>query len=261
MTDHMTYIVMLSGGVSSFEAARRTIQRYPNNDIQLWFADTRTEDEDLYRFLADTETFFGLPIRRFDCGADVWDVFDRERMIGNTRADLCSRILKREPLWKARASEFTPDNCISILGLDWTEPHRINKSISAHHPWRIEFPLDTPPLWTKIEVIDAMKLLGLKPPRLTSMGFPHNNCGGFCVKAGQAQFAQLLRVFPERYAYHERREREWQVLTGKNNTVLRDRRGGQTTPLSLTKFRSRVQQGMFDETDWGGCGCFTQPDN
>ena len=97
---------------------------------------------------------------------------------------------------------------------------------------------------------------GIKQPRLYEMGFPHNNCGGFCIKAGQAHFKRLLEVMPERFAYHERKELELAAYLGKNVSILKDRRGGKTRPLTLKALRERVEcGGEIDEHDWGGCGC------
>ena len=71
---------------------------------------------------------------------------------------------------------------------------------------------------------------GLQLPRLYSMGFAHNNCGGFRIKAGRASFANLLRRMPERYARHEQQEwetREWQEANGvqKGHVLYKDRDG------------------------------------
>jgi len=251
---------MFSGGISSFEAARRCIGKHGRNAVELWFADTKTEDDDLYRFLDDCEKFLGVKVERFAEGRNVWQVFTDKRMLGNTQFDPCSRILKRELLRKVLRERYPdPASSIIILGLDWTEPQRVERNTAAFKPYRTSFPLLEIPLLLKSDLVEFVRSLGIRPPRLTEMGFPHNNCGGFCIKAGHAQFAHLLRSMPERYAYHEAKEAEWQQVTGLKYTVLSDRHGGKRTPLSLVEFRHRIQVGMFDETDWGGCGCFTEP--
>jgi len=104
-------------------------------------------------------------------------------------------------------------------------------------------------LWAKEE--------GLRPPSLYALGFHDNKWGGVCVKAGQAQVELLLRTMPKRYAYHEEKEAELQRSIGKAATILRDRRNGETTPISLKDFRIRLeaQPDLFDQFEWGGCGC------
>ena len=39
-------IVMYGGGLTSYEVARRAIERFGHDAVEIWFADTRTEDED-----------------------------------------------------------------------------------------------------------------------------------------------------------------------------------------------------------------------
>ena len=53
----MKHIVSLSGGTASAIAGDRVINRYGKENVILWFADTSWEDEDLYRFLEDLDTF------------------------------------------------------------------------------------------------------------------------------------------------------------------------------------------------------------
>ena len=107
----------------------------------------------------------------------------------------------------------------------------------------------------------ALAAHGIRPPRLYELSFPHNNCGGFCVRAGQAQFRKLLEVFPDRYRQHEAEEADLRAYLDKDVAILRDRRGGQTKPLTLRDFRARLEGGeACDAFDWGGCGCFVSDD-
>jgi len=103
-----------------------------------------------------------------------------------------------------------------------------------------------------------------------------HNCGGFCVRAGQAQFELLLREHPERYAYHEAKEEELREYLGKDVSILKDRATGgnaalmadvkrgqagpTAVPLTLRRFRERIEEqpALFDNLDFGGCGCFVE---
>lgn len=86
------------------------------------------------------------------------------------------------------------------------------------------------------------------------------NCGGGCVKAGQAHWAHLWRMRPETYARWEREEAEFIAWYGKKITILKDRAGGgPRRPITLAAFRQRLERGeAYDTDDWGGCGCFSQ---
>jgi len=143
------------------------------------------------------------------------------------------------------------------FGMDWTECDRLERIQARKAPWKVEGLMATEkPLLAKPQMLDWLRREGIEPPRLYAMGFPHNNCGGFCVKAGQAHFALLLRTMPERYAYHEAKENELRASLGWRQTILRDATGGKVKPLTLTEFRERIeQQQTFDALEWGGCGC------
>jgi 3'-phosphoadenosine 5'-phosphosulfate sulfotransferase (PAPS reductase)/FAD synthetase len=60
----MKHIVSLSGGTASAVTADRVLTRYGLANTTLWFADTSWEDEDLYRFLEDLETYWKITIVR-----------------------------------------------------------------------------------------------------------------------------------------------------------------------------------------------------
>ena len=125
-------------------------------------------------------------------------------MMGNTRADLCSRILKREV-----GDQWLKDNCdpastIVYLGIDWTEDHRFDdgsghgaKHRYARSGWTCEAPMTEKPLVDKNQMKEMLKAEGINLPRLYTMNFAHNNCGGFCIKAGQGHFANLYRHLPQ----------------------------------------------------------------
>ena len=197
-----------------------------------------------------------MPLTVISDGRTPWELFAKQRMIANSRADLCSRILKRDLLWKWITERYKPDECAIYLGLDWTEEHRIVNTRKCRPGWNIYAPMMHEPVWSKQRMLDELTELGITIPRLYSMGFPHNNCGGFCVKAGQAQFAHLLRKMPERYAFHEAEEEKMRMSLGKNVSVLKDRRGKTSKPLTLKVLREWIESGTeFDTHDWGGCGC------
>ena len=125
-------------------------------------------------------------------------------------------------------------------------------------PYKVEAPMLSAPYLSKKDMINMLIAEGIQPPRLYGMGFAHNNCGGFCIKSGQAQFAQLLKTFPERYAYHEQKEREIREKLNKNISVLKHRSGpNKGKPWTLEDFRKNLEcKGSFDKAEWGGCGCF-----
>ena len=251
----MKHIINMSGGACSFWAAERVVSAHGIKDTTLLFADVLIEDEDLYRFISECADYLKVPITRISKDLNPWQVFERERMIGKSGAPLCSIKLKREPLDEWHRANALEMDSVLYVGLDWTEEHRLLALRKAKPTWRIEAPMCEPPLWDKCKMVTELQAIGIEPPRLYKQGFPHNNCGGFCVKAGHAQFAHLLRVNPERYAWHEAQEERLRAQLG-DFSVMTDRRGGTRKPLSMKAFRLRCEAGEdFDRHDWGGCGC------
>jgi hypothetical protein len=249
---------MFSGGIGSWAAARRVVECNGTANLTLLFTDTLMEDEDLYRFLDEAAANIGVPVTRITEGRTPWQVFFDERFLGNSRIDPCSKILKRQ-----MADRWLRENCDPLatrvyVGIDWTEAHRFTRlrDRRAGSGWTYEAPVTLPPYVMKTGLLRHLRESGIEPPRLYAMGFAHNNCGGFCVKAGQ-HFALLLRQMPERYAYHEQKEQEIRALLG-DVSIMTDRRGdGVKKPLTMLALRERIEAGQQpDMFDIGGCGCF-----
>lgn len=255
----MNHVVMFSGGAGSWATALRVKEQYGSENLYLLFADTLMEDEDLYRFLDEAASHVGGKLIKIAEGRNPWKVFFDSRYLGNSRIDPCSRILKREFLRKYIDANYNSEEDIIYLGIDWTEIHRYEKAIPYWSPWTVKAPLCDSPYITKSEILEKLRNEGIDPPRLYSMGFPHNNCGGFCIKAGISHFSLLLEKLPEVYKYHEDKEQEIRKYLGKNISILKDRRNKETKPLTLKTLRERIEkeQEEIDKDDWGGCGCFS----
>ena len=252
------HVVMFSGGVGSWMTAKRVVEAHGTENVILLFADTLMEDEDLYRFVYESAADVDAELVIAKEGRDPWQVFFDVRFLGNTRADPCSRILKRQLLREWIADHCDPKNTVVYLGYDWTESHRVEGARGFWAPWEVQSPMCDEPYLTKPQMLEELDRIGIARPRLYGLGFPHNNCGGFCIKAGQAHFALLLRTMPERYAYHERREQELREYLDKDVAILRDRTGGKTRGMTMREFRERVECGaQIDLLEWGGCGCFS----
>lgn len=199
------------------------------------------------------------PIHIVCDGRTPWEVFEDVRMIGNSRIDPCSRILKRELLDKWRDKNCMPEDTIVYVGIDWTEKHRLDRLQERVKPWKYEAPFCAPPYRLKSEMLKDLESRGIKRPRLYDMGFPHNNCGGFCIKAGHSAFRLLLKNMPERYAEHEAHEARLRKM-GIDGTILRDRSGGTTKPVTLKQFREWQEKlewaaNLPDDDLAAGCGC------
>lgn len=256
------HVIMLSGGITSWAAARRVADHHGTSNLALLFADTLIEDEDLYRFLADVERDIGVPITRVADGRTPAEVDVDRRWLSNSRTAQCSLELKIKPCRRWLTEYTEPTSATVYVGIDWTthDAGRLPAIERGWAPWPVKAPLLDPPHLTKADCITAARQRGITEPRLYALGFAHNNCGGRCIRGGQAQWAHLLRVFPDRYAAAEAHEQRMRDMLGADVTILRDRTGGATRPLPLAELRQRIEARaepeLFDPYDWGGCGCF-----
>ncbi len=200
-------------------------------------------------------------------GRDPWEIFFDERFLGNSRRDPCSKILKRRAADRWLVQNCDPRDTTCYVGIDFTEAHRFDDGRGgglgprrASEGWRYEAPLCSEPYLAKWNIMEMIRAANLTAPRLYSLGFSHNNCHGFCVKAGHAHYRLLHQKLPEVYAYHERKEQKIRAFLGKDVSILADRRNdGRKKPLTLLAFRKRIEDSpdeSIDENDYGGCGCF-----
>lgn len=256
----MKHVVMYSGGLGSYMAAKIIAERVKLENMILLFTDTLTEDEDLYRFLYESVKDIGAELVRLCDGRDVWQVFKDVKFLGNSRIAPCTRILKQEPAKKWVEENFSSDQVTLYVGIDWTEAHRLEKIQKNWSPYKVLAPLCGEPYFTKTDVFEYLESRGIEKPRLYKLGFSHNNCGGFCVRAGQAHFSNLLKTMPDRYYYHEQKEQEMIEYLGKKVSILRRQRNKKVSLLSLKDLRLEIQKGHseMDPYDLGGCGCFIE---
>jgi len=255
---------MLSGGLGSWATGKLIARAHGTEDLTHLFADTCWEDEDLYRFLPEAVANIGGQFVRVADGRTPWQLFHDIRLVGNSRIAPCSRVLKQELCRKWLEENCDVADTIVYVGIGWHERQRFYGTPDKPGirdrwlPWRCEAPLLDPPYLAPYEIQQWLEREGINPPALYDLGFPHNNCGGRCVRQGQAGWRHLLLTLPERFAECEQEEEAMRAHLGKDVSMLKDRRGGKTVPLPLAEFRQRIEaeQGC-DLFDFGkACQCF-----
>lgn len=266
----MKHVCNFSGGLCSFFAALRTVQEHGTLNVVWLFADTLIESRGLYEFNQRASELLGVPITRVSREETPWQLFRREGLIGNDRFPICSVRLKRQPLnaWMesnfemdSRQDNFLLEAGTVVLGFDWTEAHRVAEFKRQHPTWRVSAPMTEEPIWDKCKMQAEAEKLGLPISDAYKWGLPHDNCGGRCVRAGQAHWARLLEVNPAGFEEWELEELATMEELKRREivpmTVLKEKRNGETHSLTLREFRLRVEGGKtFDRNDWGGgCGC------
>lgn len=283
----VTYVCHLSGGITSWGAAKRLRLQIPEAKVVMLFADTFIESEDTYRFLIQGAANIAgvpvpacafLPIPELDLenpgprkevlksiarlsmkaipglnwiwdGRTPWEVFEDVKFMGNSRVDPCSRILKRELLDRWAALRFKPDECVHVVGLNWDEDERIVRLRERSLPRVFIAPLADKPQMSKWEVQQWAEAEGLPISSAYRLGLSHDNCGGGCVKAGQGHFLQILQHRPNVYQQWEQQEKKFNERRGKTYSMLKCSRGKRVKPLTLEALRLRNQSGDILEEE------------
>lgn len=254
------HIVSISGGSASAVTAERVIKRYGKEAVKLWFADTLWEDEDLYRFLNDLEARWGMTIERFTDGRTPLEVAEEKKLIPNSFAAPCSHELKQKPFMRYIKSQPKP---LTIhLGLSWDEEHRMQKPKEIYESVEgvtVDFPL----LWKPIPYMSYTLTVaewGIKPPRLYEMGFPHNNCGGRCVRQGIKEWIRLKRTMPERFEEVKQWEQA-QRNKGEpraSRSIAKRSINNEVRAYTLAELESEKDTGQIEMFPGDSFGCFCE---
>jgi hypothetical protein len=243
------HVVSVGGGLAStMVLPERVVARYGREHTVLVMAKLPNEDPDVWRLCDAVEAHLGLPIQYIGLGMTPWDIFFKERMMGSSRIDPCSRLLKRQVLDRWVKETYPNADVTCHVGITYHEVDRFIrfKAAFARQNMKAEALLaDDPTLTREWLMAECERRYGFIP-RLYRLGFSHNNCGGACVKAGHKEWARLLFHLPDVYAWWEENEQRFQEEIGTTATILRDRRGGSQTWLSLRAFRERM------EVRWAG---------
>lgn len=248
----MRHVISVGGGLAStMELPERMLTLHGRANTDLVMCKLPNEDPDVWRLVASVEKTFGVTVNMIGLGLTPWDVFFRERFLGNSRVDPCSRILKREYLATFMKSTYDPADTVLHVGVTHDEVDRmlaITKNWTKQG-WKVDAPLSEDLTVTRSWLMDKCRVVYGFVPRLYQMGMSHNNCGGACIKAGHAQWARLLWYLPDVYDWWEQNEEKFRREIGEF-TILSE--GRAKKPLTLKKFRLRMQErwtNMLPEMD------------
>jgi 3'-phosphoadenosine 5'-phosphosulfate sulfotransferase (PAPS reductase)/FAD synthetase len=248
------YAVSLSGGLASALAAERAISRYGREAVLLWFADTQEEDEDLYRFLHDLMARWGGLLYYYTDGRRPLDIAEEKQIIPCNQLAPCSFELKVRPYRTfIQAMRELPT---VMIGLDYWESRRLKTTRTSYAKAIPEAIVEYPLLWPQVERRPLVQVCRddwqIEPPRLYVLGFPHNNCGGACVRQGRGEWERLYKHFPERYAAREEWEQAQRAKGGARANwafcAVQERRVKRSLPLA--EIRARLESG--EQAEPGG---------
>ncbi|EMV7336598.1 TPA: hypothetical protein ACPH2G_000548 [Pseudomonas aeruginosa] len=189
-------VVQFSCGAASAVAGKLTLAQYGDtHDVQFLNAYLANEHQDNRRFLADCEVWTGRKItalRDEKYGADVLNVFRRERYMKGRTGAPCTKLLKRRLLdtWKRPGD-------VMVLGFTAEEEHRLD-DFRERNPDR---PVIAPLIERGLGKEDCKAIIaraGIELPAMYRQGYENANCIG-CVKGGEGYFRAIREDFPEQF--------------------------------------------------------------
>lgn len=253
----MKHIISFSGGMGSFAEAVSCVNQYGEDQVITLFADTLIEDYDLYRFMEECIDYLGCEHRVIKDGRTPFEVFKDVRFMGNSRIDPCSRILKRDLINGYIKKTWLPEEVEVHLGIDYSEEHRLRGVQERMRPYVYRSTLVED---GKIIAKDFSRQYDIEPPRLYDMGLGHNNCGGFCVKAGLGHFKNLLAGDRDQYIQFEEEEQRVYQQVPNARPFLKKQINGVKHYMTLREYREGLETCTLElsedeKTEFGGCGC------
>lgn len=262
------HIVNFSGGVTSWVAAKRVVERYGSEGVTLITADTRGEADDWHDFVVAAADDVGAQHHVFvhnEKYDDIYDLATKRKYLPNSMAGICSIELKVKPI-KIWIDDNGADGYIQYFGFDWSEIHRLDK-LRAQNPnrdaERIQAPLMWEPMITKRDCMELLKSSDLPMPQAYVQGFEHNNClATGCFKIGRKGWLQMMRNRPEVFERTENYELWFRENVNEKGALLmansdREMHGGQMRGPLLSELRATAERNVsLPFVDDVPCSCF-----
>ncbi|WP_122586677.1 hypothetical protein [Pseudomonas viridiflava] len=197
MSAHLPRIVcQFSCGAASAVATKLALADYgATHDVQILNAYLANEHADNRRFLADCEAWFEQPVtvlREEKYGADIIQVFRRERFMKNRYGAACTKLLKRRLLdtWKLPGD-------VMVFGYTAEEADRLEDFRERNSDRPVIAPLIERGLG-KEDCKAMIQRAGIELPVMYRMGYDNANCIG-CVKGGEGYYRAIRQDFPHQF--------------------------------------------------------------
>jgi len=232
-----------------------------NNVPELW-EDEQMRYTHLYALCSVWNKEFGNKFVYLQDGRDVWQIFEKHRWVGNSRTAHCTVDLKGGLFRQWIEKAYKPEECVIHFGFDWSEAHRLETAKKNWTPYACEAVLCEPPYYQRNQIMQMIDDAEIDIPRLYELGFSHNNCGGFCVRAGLKHFKNLKEKMPELYNHHAEK---YQALADKLPTArpfLKKQVDGKKGYITMVEYSEMLdgksndlQEALINDRS-SACQCF-----
>lgn len=254
-------IVSVGGGITSSLLVPLYCIEQNINPIYIYGA----VDNDDQTLINAVEKKLGIDILRIDPagnvrwsgfrGYDIWAVFFSLPFLGNSRVDACSKMLKREAIRKFMGIHNTNEIYLGIKAEEIDRRLTIFKrykeiGVKAHMPL-----YDFPDYFGAIDEVEFCKEYLGYSPKSYAEGFPHNNCGDFCIKSGLKHLRRAYYYNHAKIRLYAKLEYWYNIFRGCDGdftkyTIYRRVVNGVrvNVPLSvlLDEFDKEFENAMFD---------------
>jgi hypothetical protein len=189
-------VCQFSCGAASAVATKLALARYgTTHDVKIINAFLANEHQDNRRFLLDCQEWFGqkiVQLRDEKYGANILQVFRRERFMKGRNGAPCTKLLKRRLLdsWKQPGD-------IMVFGYTAEEVDRL-EDFRDRNPDR---PVIAPLIDAGLGKDDCKAMVeraGIALPLMYRLGYDNANCIG-CVKGGEGYFRAIREDFPDQF--------------------------------------------------------------
>lgn len=212
-----------SGGITSAVACKLAIEKYGKGNCKVIMLDTENEHIDTYRFLADCEKWYGLPIKLLKSSdyKNIEETWYRHNSLNTATGAICSYMLKRRVREKwEKKNKYTHQ----VFGFEFVKKEMNRaKSLELNHPQtKPVFPL----IAAKMNKADCLKFVssvGIDLPLAYSLGFHNNNClKTGCVQGGIGYWKKIQKELPDLFEKMAKVEHALSDQKGVPVTMLKD---------------------------------------
>lgn len=237
-----------SCGITSAVACKIAINMY--KEVELYYTDTGSQDDDSFRFLLDCEEWYGRKINivKNDKYKDHFDVIKKKRFINSPFGAPCTKELKKAMRYKIEDELKIWDG--QVFGYDISEIDRATHFSKQYPASKGLYPLIEVGL-TKEECAAMLLAKNIALPKMYKLGYHNNNCIG-CVKGGMGYWNKIRVDFPDKF--NEMADLEQEI----GHSCLKDNINGVSIPIFLKNLEPH--RGDFPNELMPDCGLFCQLD-
>tara|TARA_Y100000114_G_C11749694_1_gene323584 strand:+ start:1139 stop:1900 length:762 start_codon:yes stop_codon:yes gene_type:complete len=200
-------VVWFSCGAASAVAAKKTLELYPDCNVDIINSPIAEEDDDNRRFLFDVEKWLNKKIKiiksdKFPNQSAV-EVWKKKKFMSSISGAPCTAELKKYP-----RQQFERQNKVdwNVLGFTSEEKNRADRFMLTERDNLL--PVLINENISKVTCMEIINNAGISLPKAYKMGYPNANCIG-CVKATSPTYWNLVRkTHPEVFQQRLSQSRE-----------------------------------------------------